>query len=521
MTKAKINPEDQLIVIKDSSIDVKKIVDQIRESIKKKRLAYLRELKQNLPSVIDTTENSEFLLDGWYENETIGNYRARWTKKEFSFLFNPGENRTLTLEIVATPPNIEKRPLALTLFLGKKKIGQKVIAKTGEQIVKFTLPQEYQNKNVTAKIKLSNTFVPAREKTGADIRPLGIAIKKISSLPYTEIGSKYIPQLTEFEYQAPLELEKIKYHVNPENLLPQKTRLKFFKKLILRTIRVFTSIQIGFNTYTQEFLKKLASHLTLLSDYIKSLDNKFADFQKEVEDNLFEIKEEIKSLKLSSPHTDHYHPIYWQKKENEFYFFHQNFFRGSYQEIKSRLKIYLKYLNGPKFYQQAPFIDFGCGRGEFLELLKENDINALGVDINSEFISQLEEKGLAAVQNDAIKFLLKNKQKIGGASAFHLIEHFSFPQLFDFLYLIYEKLKNGGVLILETLNPQNLSVGAWRFYYDFSHQKPIPPLLLQKILEFIGFQKIKIISLHPEKEAKTEAQKRLFGPQDYAIIAWK
>jgi len=503
MPKKKKGEENQIITIQDSSIDVKKIVRQIKDEIKKKKVAYLKELEKNLPGVIDTTENSEFLLDGWYENESVCGYRARWTKKEFSFLFNPFDSDTLALQIIAAPPKVKNKPLTLTLYFGKNKIGKQEINKNKEQIVRFGIPRKYQNKNLTAEIKLSRVFTPVQEKQGMDIRKLGLAIKKISNLPYTEIGSKYIPKLTEFEYQAPLELEKIKYHINPENLLPQKTRLKFFKKLILKTIGVFTSIQIGFNAYTQEFLKKLTACLINLSSYIKSLDSKITETQKEIE--------KIKP----------YQPTYWEKEKDKFYLFHQDFFRGSFVDIKEKLKIYLEYLNKSNFYKSHPFVDFGCGRGEFLELLKEKNINSLGVDTNKKYKRIYQKKRIKFSNSDALNFLKNYQNKLGGASAFHLIEHLEFPQLFDFLKLIYKKLKRGGVLILETPNPENLTVGSWQFHYDYTHKKPIPPLLLQKTLEFIGYKNIKILKLHPEKATKTESQKRIFGPRDYAVISWK
>jgi len=514
MPKKKRGEENQIITIQDSSIDVKKIVRRIKDEIKKKKVAYLKELEKNLPGVIDTAENSEFLLEGWYENESIGGYRARWTKKEFSFLFNPFDSDTLALQIIATPPKVKQKPLKASLYLGREKKGEIIIAKPGEQIVRFRIPRKYQSKNLTAKIKLSRVFTPVQEKQGMDIRKLGLAIKKISNLPYTEIGSKYIPKLTEFEYQAPLELEKIKYHINPENLLPQKTRLKFFKKLILKTIKVFTSIQIGFNTYTQEFLKKLTAYLVNLSSYIKSLDSRIAQTQKSLDSKIGKTQKEIEKIKP-------YQPIYWEKEKDKFYVFHQNFFRGSFSDIKERLKIYLAYLNKPNFYKSHPFVDFGCGRGEFLELLKEKNINSLGVDTNKKYKRIYQKKQIKFSNSDALNFLKKYQDKLGGASAFHLIEHLEFPQLFDFLKLIYKKLKRGSVLILETPNPENLTVGSWQFHYDYTHQKPIPPLLLLKTLEFIGYKNIKILKLHPEKTTKTQSQKRIFGPRDYAVISWK
>lgn len=504
--------DDLLITINDSSVDVTKIVNQINDSIKKNKVKYIKELQKKLPSVIDTVENSEFLLSGWYESESIDGQRAKWTEKEFSFLFNPENSRKLNLNIISTPPNVTEKPLKLSLFFKNKLIDYQEIKKSGNQVINFDLPKEYQNKNLVAEIKLSYTFSPIKEHKKVDTRKLGIAVKRIGNLPYTDIGNRYIPKLTEFETQAPLEMEKIKYHINPQNLLPQETRLKFFKKLILRIISVYTSIQIGFNQQVHQFLNKNVDYLKAISDYVKSLDAHIASQNKE----MAQLKQQINEIKV-------YQSKFWHKKEEEFYNYHQNYFRGSYQSTKKNLQIYDKYLQPADFYKKAPFIDFGPGRGEFLEILKEKNVNSIGVDINKIFVDQLKTNGYQVVHNDALKFLFNYNNKIGGASAFHLIEHLTFTQVFDFLFTVHQLLKEKGVLLLETPNLNNLTVGATTFHFDPTHKTKLPPLLLRKTLEFIGYSKIESLELHPEKETSNqdEVHQKIFGPQDYGIIAQK
>jgi hypothetical protein len=48
-------------------------------------------------------------------------------------------------------------------------------------------------------------------------------------------------------------------------------------------------------------------------------------------------------------------------------------------------------------------------------------------------------------------------------------------------------LQPGGLLIMETPNPENLVVGANTFYLDPSHERPIPPPLLAFAAEHAGF----------------------------------
>jgi len=502
---------NQIISINDTKINTAQIVERIRESIKKNKIAYLKKINSKLTGIIDTTENSEFLVSGWHENESICGQRARWTKKQASFLFNSGHSGIINLEIVATPP-LGKEPLVITLFVGKKKIADKLIKSPQQQIISFLLPKIFQNKNIQPALKLSRTFCPMKEGLSSDFRNLGIAIKKISNIPITEIGSKYIPQLIEYESFVPLELEKIKYHINPENLLPSNTPLKFIKKIILRVIKVYTSVQIGFNSYTLEFLRKTAEHILKLSSYVKDIDHKVSNNEtglKRAEDDISLIKN---SYKLQI-----YKPLFWEDDKDSFYIYHQDFFRGSYKDTQKKLSFYLKYID-PKY---APFIDIGCGRGEFIELLKNKNIPAVGVDVNYNYVKSIKEKGMAAVCTDAISFLGGYKGKIGGISAMHVLEHLTFPQIYDFIKQSHQKLTSEGILIIETPNPNNLTVGTTNFFYDFTHITKLPPLLLQKTMEYVGFMKIKTIYFRPEKRTKTEIGRRIFGPQDYAILGYK
>jgi 2-polyprenyl-3-methyl-5-hydroxy-6-metoxy-1,4-benzoquinol methylase len=488
-----------IVTIEDSDVDVEKIIDNIKQSIKKNRVKHLQELGKKLPGTIDAIASSEYLLRGWHKKEMIGEKSGRWTQKEFSLLFNSNQSDTANLEIIALPPDIDEKPLRISLKVNGKKIDEKKVNRAGIQIITFNLPKKYLGKNIILDFSLSRTFTPVEKMAGSDIRKLGIAVSKVTNQKITALGSEYLPELVEFQSQAPLQLEKIKYHVNPENKLPHQTRAKFFKKLILRVIKVYTSVQIGFNIHVQEFLSGLTQNIQTITAYLKDLDAKVHQLEKD----------------------DEYQPLYWDKEKDDFYSFHQENFRGKPSEVKQNFKHYLDYLNSVSFYTGNPFIDFGCGRGEFLELLKQKNINSFGVDINSNFIDLIRKKEIIVKKADAIEFIKEYPKKIGGMSAFHLLEHFSFPQLFDFLKLAHQKLKIDGKIFIETPNPDNLIVAGEWFYYDYTHQTKLPPELLKNLFDYIGFKNIKIIPLHPIRETNSEIEERIFGPQDYALIATK
>ena len=212
------------------------------------------------------------------------------------------------------------------------------------------------------------------------------------------------------------------------------------------------------------------------------------------------------------------------------YFDFENHFRGSIQNIRESQKPYVKYFRGRK-----NVIDLGCGRGEFLELLRENDISAQGVDLYEEFVEMCHLKNLNVIQEDAMVFLRRQK-KVGGIFAAQLIEHLSTGQLVTLCELAYEKLEDGAFPLMETQNPQSLSIYTNAFYVDPSHNKPVHPLTIEYILRKAGFMEIEIIytdasrpqttippiqqeNMDEFNHAMKTVENMLFGSQDYAIIA--
>jgi len=219
------------------------------------------------------------------------------------------------------------------------------------------------------------------------------------------------------------------------------------------------------------------------------------------------------------------------------YFDFENHFRGSRAKIKEDESIYIPY-----FKDKGPVLDLGCGRGEFLELLKENQIRGTGIDTYEEFVAYCQAKGLDARQGDAIRFLENTeKESVGGIFAAQLIEHLANGQLLQLCHLAYEKLKEGGCLILETPNPMCLSIYMNAFYIDLSHQKPVHPKTMEYLLKREGFCKVDILFTEESKSGyrlpalSCEASPNLsefndginllsdilFGSENYAVIAIK
>jgi SAM-dependent methyltransferase len=214
--------------------------------------------------------------------------------------------------------------------------------------------------------------------------------------------------------------------------------------------------------------------------------------------------------------------------EDCFYRSFEEKFRGSREQIKSRLRFYLPFLEPFKQTQPCPkAVDLGCGRGEWLELLAENGFSAQGIDLDDGMLAACRERGLSFEKADAIDCLKRLPDaSLAIVSGFHIAEHLPFADLRTLVQESARVLKPGGLLILETPNPENLRVAGTNFYLDPTHERPLPPDLLKFLAEYYGFARIKIVRLQEPAELRAKASITLMdvlsGPSpDYAVIAQK
>jgi 2-polyprenyl-3-methyl-5-hydroxy-6-metoxy-1,4-benzoquinol methylase len=214
-------------------------------------------------------------------------------------------------------------------------------------------------------------------------------------------------------------------------------------------------------------------------------------------------------------------------------------FRGSEEDVKARQQAYVKYYQG-----QSHVLDIGCGRGEFLELLREAGIKVRGVDLDLDMVLYCREKGLDVVQEDGLAYLDSlPDETLGGIFASQVIEHLESKQTIELVKLCWRKLRPGGTLILETLNPKCLMIFAESFYKDFFHIKPIHPEAMEFLLESTGFLDIELKFSAPVESSKRilslpgpeapgtvvetlnrgieQLNELLYGFQNYAVIGRK
>jgi SAM-dependent methyltransferase len=207
-------------------------------------------------------------------------------------------------------------------------------------------------------------------------------------------------------------------------------------------------------------------------------------------------------------------------------------FRGSREEIKERLQVYLPIINEAKLgTNEMPMLDVGCGRGEWLELAKEQNLQAQGVDINRVLVENCRRQGFEVIESDAIVHLRTLPDaSLGAVTGFHIIEHLPFEVVVKLVDEIVRVLKPGGVAILETPNPENVLVGSHTFYLDPTHRNPLPSAVVKFITEARGLCRVEVMNLHSSdayrvEDVDLEITKRFneyfYGPQDYAVVGWK
>jgi len=219
-----------------------------------------------------------------------------------------------------------------------------------------------------------------------------------------------------------------------------------------------------------------------------------------------------------------------------FYAAFEDRFRGSRSVIRARLEPYLLLLQeAGAGTAEAPVVDVGCGRGEWLELLRERGLTGWGIDVNRVFIDMCRSRGLDVIEGDGIENLQAVPEKsVGAITSMHVVEHLPFESVIALLDEGRRVLRPGGLLILETPNPENLSVGHHLFYLDPTHRNPLPPEALRWIVESRGFEGVRIERLTAAREWNTPPLLRpdipgaesmnvvlasMHAAPDYAIVA--
>jgi SAM-dependent methyltransferase len=223
--------------------------------------------------------------------------------------------------------------------------------------------------------------------------------------------------------------------------------------------------------------------------------------------------------------------------EDAAYVAFENRFRGSQEEISERLTFYVDF-----FRQAAPVIDLGCGRGEFLDLLRTDGIAASGVDGNASCVAACRARGHEVVLGDLVEHLrAQGDASIGGLFAAQVAEHLPPRALADLLREAARVLRKGGLLVLETVNPRSVVAFVDIYTRDLTHERPLHPETLRFLAAAAGFSDVRIewrspvdpssrlapipadalppMAVQRMNENVERLNALLYAPQEYALVA--
>lgn len=203
--------------------------------------------------------------------------------------------------------------------------------------------------------------------------------------------------------------------------------------------------------------------------------------------------------------------------------------RGGKTDVLEKLGVY------SGFAQQVrplglPAADLGCGRGELLQIFERAQLPAAGIDASPAMIQECAARVLTALQDDALAWLERQPDaSLSLVSAIHMVEHLPPGSLWHLLTQAHRVIAPGGLLILETPNPENLQVSGYSFWLDPTHRAPIPPPLLENLTQLAGFQTQEILRLSPysapeaapSSQTEQHIQKLLYCAQDYALVCFR
>jgi len=187
-------------------------------------------------------------------------------------------------------------------------------------------------------------------------------------------------------------------------------------------------------------------------------------------------------------------------------------FRGDREEIKARSRVFLRYLGDARERTQSRVVlDIACGRGELVELLGEQGFESKGVDHNHLMVQECRDRGLDAVETDAISYLRGlEDNSLAAVTCLHFIEHIDVGTLVVLLDETLRVLKRGGVAIFETPNARNLLVASMDFHRDPTHVALVFPDTLEMLGESRGFSESIAYSFNEDRSALIPLREQRF-----------
>src|SRR5256714_499223 len=301
---------------------------------------------------------------------------------------------------------------------------------------------------------------------------------------------------------------------------PKGMLKRFLRKLMRWYVEPLAADQRIYN----DSLLKLVDALSERTDAAAAARERAERLLREVEERLTRLERRGSAATgISPPTTVAAQPAAASLPD---YFAFESRMRGSVDAIRERQRRYVD-----DFPVAAPVLDIGCGRGELLSLLREAGVEARGIDADADMVAFARGEELDVEQADAVAYLERLADgSLGGVFMAQVVEHLPPPALGRALALAAAKLRPGGLLVAETVNP--LSPAALCHYFaDLTHSQPLVPETLELLARQAGFTETELRFLNEPADRLTEPDdpiiatnvrrlnELLFAPLDYALIA--
>jgi len=166
----------------------------------------------------------------------------------------------------------------------------------------------------------------------------------------------------------------------------------------------------------------------------------------------------------------------------------EDLFRGTPDEITARQRDYAE-----RFAGASDVLDLGCGRGEFLTLLRDRGISARGIDANPEMAEVCRARGLDVRHGDALTYLVSlPDDSLGGLVALQVVEHLEPEYLVRLVETAHAKLRPGSLIVLETINAACWVAFFESYIRDITHVRPLHPDTLKFLVVAAGFERVDV-----------------------------
>lgn len=341
--------------------------------------------------------------------------------------------------------------------------------------------------------------------------------------------------------------------INPRRGGPVNASIQFVKRAMRRSLTWYTRPLHQFQGAVARSLQEISEFLDNLQASVDSVSGELVNVGDKVarletfETRVLELERHMRHLNHlaenaalardgASPGAPTWQSAVASDAQFDYFGFEQQF-RGPEEAIRERQVAYAKY-----FHNARKVADLGCGRGEFLEVLREREISAIGVETGTDAFLHCREKGLEVVQQDLFTYMESlEDESLGGIFSSQVIEHLPASLQLRMVNLAHRKLTPGAYLVIETINPESLYALSRNFVLDPTHVRPMHPETLAFVMRSLKFNHVelkfsspapgwpmpKLKMEHPTAELDSFNQTlermntALFGNQDYAAIGQK